>query len=238
MRHAPCHRKHPAFTLIELLVVIAIISILAGLLLPSLSRAKAKALRIKCISNLKQIGLGFRMWSDDNEGHFPWQVTPDPVATDGGSKGLTEAWLHYLTIEKEVVTPRVLTCPSDRDREAAQNFSATPVGFQTRQDKALSYTIGTEARDDQPLMHLATDRNAMGMEGSVCPPAGINVAVITRLNPNQDNPRWDGTIHINAGNMALVDGSAQQLSRSTFLAHLRQGNSINTNLSNCILKPR
>jgi prepilin-type N-terminal cleavage/methylation domain-containing protein len=216
-----CHRsRRVAFTLIELLVVIAIIAILAGLLLPSLARAKEKAKQIQCLGQLRQVGMAMRMFANEHRDKFPSHVDPK----DGGALTRPNAWEHFLSLSNELVMPQLLICPSDRERTRAVDFSANPGGFAhtTNRNKALSYFVGTHAYVDKSQTLVAGDRHITNGIGQLqsCGPAQLSFGA-TPFPPAQlAGVRWTGKLHRYSGNIVLADGRVIQPSQKTLQKHL------------------
>ena len=112
----PQNRSPQAFTLIELLVVLAIIGILCGLLLPVLGSAKSKANNVNCLSNLKQLGLATRLYTDDNDGRLPAiELLPSmPVYPPMPLPSAVDVFKTYIGASQSTKSPKVFRCPNDR----------------------------------------------------------------------------------------------------------------------------
>jgi len=129
-------RRVDSFTLIELLVVIAIIAILAAMLLPALAQARSKARQINCVSNVKQLGLGCLMYTDDNDLKLPAHCR------NGGSPN-NDTWA--LWIYSYVGSDNVYMCPGVRPT-AWRNAAKYCGGYSYNLSRVSGTTVGCTGR--------------------------------------------------------------------------------------------
>ncbi len=247
-------KKQSAFTLIELLVVIAIIAILAAMLLPALSAAKKKAQKISCVNNLKQVGLGFRIWSGDNNDRYPMSVTAanggasDYVTSSGTASTKLNPNMVFMVMSNELSTPKVCYCPSDTYHQTVPtNFNANFAGGTTTAAQSAvgnaSYFVNGNGSDVDPQMILSGDMNigtsgataanspatyAFGSTTAGTAPASATATLLASAAWNGPTTWWSWTsdFHSKSGNTLLGDGSVQSLTIAGLHSALQ--NSTNT----------
>jgi prepilin-type N-terminal cleavage/methylation domain-containing protein/prepilin-type processing-associated H-X9-DG protein len=212
-------KQNRAFTLIELIVVIAFITLLSAFSLCALTGARAKAQRITCIGNLKEIGIAFRTWAIAHDGRPPMAVSvlkggdaddvgyrvvatsqrissPTTGAYQNGSRGVS---MMFLSMSNELSTPKLLFCPAEYEnnygfRLMASTFSGVydrvTNSVPFTNDLNVSYFIGVDAQETSPQMLLAGDHN---LGGNANPPT-IAFCYMTGPTTTAGTPFvWTGT---------------------------------------------
>ena len=221
-----------AFTLIEMLVVIAIIGILASMLLPSLAKAKQKALRIKCMNNLSQIGKAMFMFGQDNDDWFPWNdwCPPFSVKAEHFAQNYKEdpgSIFACRGLKRELVTPKILLSPCDPTRAAAHEIVADQwKTYSAREGRpipngAISYVIIKGGDLLRPTTVLATTRNL----------STDDLATATWVGADQADEQ--GKLHPNT--MANLFGSQGQMVMADGSTHLAKDSDLQAN--GMIVKP-
>ena len=219
---ATASRRERAFTLIELLVVIAIIAFVAALLLPALSGAKKKGQSTQCINNLREVGVAFRLWANDNQDLFPWAV----AVIDGGSGWLAapDDWTdNYRAASNELVTPKVLLCPTDKQKTTppaltkASSPKKAPVARTAWSsldgNKHISYFLGLDAQESKPQTILSGD------SGISCGSGGQDF-IFSANNGTSIDVYFDSTMHEENGHIVLADASVQHVNTAQFREYI------------------
>lgn len=182
-----------AITLVELLVVIALLALLMMMVLPRVARPRRGA-ALKCMNNLKNVGLAFRIFATDNNGRFPTAVSASEGGTLEQLNTPSSAFHHFAAMSNELSTPKILVCPQD-GRNAATNWISL-------RNINLSYFVGLKANPARPKMFLSGDRH---IASDIHSTNGF-----LELKPNL-SVRWSRPLHENRGHIVFADGSVHAL---------------------------
>jgi prepilin-type processing-associated H-X9-DG protein len=185
-----------ALTRVEVIVVIATLAVLFVLLLPALvTHGHNGRQKIRCINDLKQVGIAYRLWEGNHNDKYPMQVS----VTNGGAMELVGAGnvaACFQAMSNELYMPKILLCPADTRRVLATNWS-------TLNNSNISYFVGLDADESKPQMLLSGDDN-FAIGGVPVKPGLLQLLTNTPV-------AWTKTRHKLYGNIGLADGSVQQL---------------------------
>lgn len=189
-------QRNQALTLMEVVIIIAVLAVLAAFFLPALAKAKRRASKINCISNVKQVGIAFRLWADDHNNKYPMAVS----VTNGGAMELVATGnvaACFRVMSNELSTPKILLCPEDTHRTYATNFST---GFSNTN---ISYFINADTAETYAQMILDGDDHLI-VNGARVKSGILNLGTNSQV-------AWTKDRHQACGNLGLADGSAQQV---------------------------
>ena len=188
-------------SLIELLVVLAVIGLLVAMLLPALRKSGSNRW-INCISNLKQISLGFTLFANDHDNQFPAQISTN----QGGAKELLQpngAVKQFVALSNMLGTPRILACYADTNRHRAIRFeelTTANVSYFINADASMANTNQLLVGDDHLISDTATSSGFMTVQPNA------------KLWWSNGRHYESGTFkNTPKGHVAFVDGSARRI---------------------------
>jgi len=185
--------KLSGFTLIELFLVICLIAVLAAMLLPALA-VSGPSKTARCMSNLKQINLGYMMWASDHAGKFPNEVG---IANKGAMEFVSTGYasLQFRSLSDYLKSPNVFICRLDKARQLATSTK-------NLRDENVSYFINLDATANNPSHTiLAGDRN---LQANGQPVESGLFELTTNLEMS-----WTHDLHLRGGVLAFTDGHVQ-----------------------------
>jgi prepilin-type processing-associated H-X9-DG protein len=189
------------FTIWGLLALLAGIFLIIIVLLPAPIGNHGKAPRTACTAHLKQISLAMLLWSEEHGTNFPMHV---PSASRGSKELTALGWVSptFWTISNDLRNLQVITCPSDKERLPPVN------SFNSMTDSKISYFLHPDATADRPDAVLLGDRN-VATNGVGLPTGVAQIHDVQTVS-------WTTAIHKGQGNVALADGSVQQVTSKGF----------------------
>lgn len=198
MNRVDSKKSIQAFTLLESAVVLAALAIIAMFVVfPMLSNRRTY--KGYCVNNLKNVGLAFRTAAVDS-GVFPFRLSEDVGGTAPYAQDPVELWRHFTVLSNELVSTKVLSCPKDTRKATSFDWQSVITNDHNR---ALSYTLGLDATEEEPQSILSSDRN-LTLDGL---PVGVAILTLRSNSP----VGFHTNLHNLAGNVLFGDGSVQQV---------------------------